>query len=252
MPSLSLVVITKNEERNIARCLDSVPFATEKIVIDSFSTDKTKTMAQSCGAKVIEREFTGFREQKKYGCSVASNDWILILDADEAVSPQLAKEISDAMAVEPTTDAFDIPRRTYHLGRWIRFGGWHPDYQRRLFNKQNVEWQKQELHENLIAKKVTLLSHNILHWGFESLEDQIETNNKYSTMGANELRRKEHSFFVFKLLFKPWGKFIECYIFKLGFLDGLPGFIIAVGAAYSMFLKWAKLWEHDSKRDKAL
>ena len=252
MSKLSLVVITKNEENNIARCLDSVPMASEKIVIDSMSTDKTKTIAESRGAKVILREFKGFREQKQFGCEQAVNDWILILDADEALSPELHKEISGLISSgfsKSNYDAFDIPRRSFHLGRWIKHGGWHPDYQRRLFNKTRAKWDSQEIHENLIARNTHKLKNSILHWVFDDLFDQIETNNRYSTMGANELLRKGKSFSLLKLIFKPWGKFIECYFVKLGILDGIPGFVIAVGAAYSIFLKWAKLWELESKRD---
>ena len=254
MQKISLVVITKNEEKNIARCLSSVTFASEKIVVDSHSTDATQKIAEANGAKVVLKEFKGYREQKEFACSQASNHWILILDADEALSPQLSDELQFLLKQDLKADAFDLPRRTFHLGKWIRYGGWHPDYQRRLFNKNVVSWASQELHENLIAKNVVRLQHPILHWGFVDLKHQIETNNRYSTMGALELKRQGKRFSLIKLISKPWGKFLECYFFKLGILDGLPGFVIAVGAAYSMFLKWAKLWElnaasSDSKRD---
>lgn len=250
MHKISLVVITKNEVKRIKRCFESVPFADEIIVVDSLSTDGTKELAENLGAKVISQEFKGYRFQKELGCKACRNDWVLILDADEALSLDLQRELKQLLDGNLHGDAYEIPRSSFHLGRWIKHGGWHPDFQRRLFHRERVQWADQELHETILANHMHRLRYPILHWGFDDLSDQIETNNRYSSLGALSLERRKKKFRTFYLLLKPWGKFLECYLFKGGFRDGMPGFIIAVGAAYSMFLKWAKLWEIESKRDR--
>jgi glycosyltransferase involved in cell wall biosynthesis len=240
---LSLVIITLNEEANIARCLKSVPFAAEYILVDSLSTDRTVEIAKSLGARVETRPFTGYRDQKQYALSLATGPWVLSLDADEALSPELAIEIQEVLK-NPTHEGYRIPRCSYHLGRWIRHGGWYPDYQNRLFKKEKSSWQGGHVHEYMEIKgSIGTLKHDLYHYVFRDLEDQIDTNNEFSTLGAQELVRQSRPFSTLKLVFKPLGKFIECYIWKRGFLDGPAGFIIALGAAQSLFLKYAKHWE---------
>lgn len=243
MPNLSLVVIAKNEEANIARCLDSVPFAAEKLVLDSGSSDRTVEIARARGARVEFREWRGFYLQKKAATELAKSDWILSLDADEALSPELAAEIKKLLESDPAADAYAMPRISYHLGRWIRHGGWYPDWQVRLFDRRKAAWQAGEIHEKITAAAIVKLKSPIKHWVFTGIADQVETNNRYSTLGATQLQKEGIKFRVWRLILKCKSKFIETYIWKRGFLDGLPGFIIAVGAAYSMFLKHAKLWE---------
>src|SRR5207253_9984017 len=146
---------------------------------------------------------------------------------------------------------YELPRRSYHLGRWINHGGWYPDAQLRLFHRAHSNWSDKVLHEKVQVKSKLRLKQDLLHWVFDSLSDQVITNDKYSTLGANNLAKNRKSFSLLKLIIKPWVKFIECYIIKQGFRDGLPGFIIAVGAAYSMFLRHAKLWELEMKKEKS-
>lgn len=242
--SLSLVVITLNEEKNIERCLKSVPFASEIIVVDSGSQDRTQEIAKSFGAKVFTEKFRGFGAQKNFAAQHTSNDWILSLDADEALSPELAEQIQHVLnSPEEQEDAYSMPRLSFHMGRWIRHGGWYPDRQIRLYNKSRAKWDSQPVHEKIIAARVSKLPGALHHWVFRDLHHQIETNNRYSGLGADRLVEEGWPFSLMKLLFKPWSKFLETYILKRGFLDGMPGFIIAVGAAYSVFLKYAKLWE---------
>ncbi|MFZ4403534.1 MAG: glycosyltransferase family 2 protein, partial [Pseudobdellovibrionaceae bacterium] len=146
----------------------------------------------------------------------------------------------------PSVDAqagYLLPRLSYHLGRWIRHGGWHPDYQLRLFNKKHSQWDGLQVHEKVKVKNQVKLKASILHWVFDNISDQVITNDKYSGLLAQNLSQQQRSFSIFKLITKPISKFIETYFWKRGFLDGLPGLIIAVSAAYSVFLKWAKLWE---------
>lgn len=248
---LSLVVVTLNEEANIERCLRSVPFASDVVVVDSFSTDRTAEIAQNLGAKVIQEKWRGYGPQKAFAVSQAKNDWILSLDADEALSPELQQEILEKFANLNPEVGYEIPRRSYHLGRWINHGGWYPDAQLRLFNRKHSQWSEAALHEKVQVKSKERLSHDMLHWVFEDLSDQVLTNDKYSSLGAGNLANAGKNFSLLKLIFKPWSKFVECYFLKLGFLDGLPGFIIAVGAGYSIFLRHAKLWEIKMRKKKA-
>lgn len=245
---LSLVVITKNEESNIRRCLGSVPFASEFLVVDSFSTDKTCEVAQSLGAKVVQESWKGYGPQKKRATELARYDWILSLDADEALSPELQGEIQQKFDKLDPSVGYEFPRLSFHLGRWIHFGGWHPDWQLRLFNRQFSQWPDSQLHERVQSKSTQRLNHNILHWVFESFSDQVHTNDRYSTLQAQQMFDQGRRFSIVSLIFKPYSKFIELYFFKRGFLDGLAGFMIAVSAGYSAFSKWAKLWELEKKR----
>ncbi len=241
--AISLVVITLNEAHNIERCIRSVPWADEVIILDTFSQDETKTKAEALGAKVFQEEWRGFGKQKARATELAKNDWILSLDADEALSPELAKEIEGLDFNTNVCDAYQIPRLSYYLGRWIRHGGWYPDYQTRLFNRKSAAWTEREVHEAVKFKSSQKLKSCILHYVFNSISEQVRTNDRYSSLGAVELNKKSKKFSLIKLIFKPLSKFLECYILKKGFMDGLPGFIIAIGAGYSVFLKFAKLWE---------
>ncbi len=247
---LSLVVITLNEESKIERCLKSVPFASELVVVDSFSQDKTVEVAQKCGARVVQEKWRGFGPQKAFATEIATHDWVLSLDADEALSPELAQEIYEKFSRLNPQAGYRLPRLSYHLGRWIRHGGWYPDYQMRLFNKKHSQWNTEPLHEKVVVQKVETLKNNLLHWVFSGISDQVKTNDRYSTLGAEQVIKSGKKFSYAKLLLKPFSKFVETYFWKLGFLDGLPGFIISIGAAYSMFLRWAKIWEMTRKTEE--
>jgi glycosyltransferase involved in cell wall biosynthesis len=240
---LSLVVITKNEQKNIERCLRSVPFASEIILVDSGSTDQTCVLAEAAGATVFQKEWMGFGLQKKHATSLARFDWIISLDADEALSPELAAEIQARFEELEADFAYALPRRSFHLGRWICYGGWFPDYQTRIYNRKVNNWSEDPIHEKVRSGKIAYFKNPILHWVFKDLSHQVATNDRYSTLQAQQLDQKGLRFSYFKLLTKPPTKFIECYFLKRGLLDGWPGFMIAVSAAYSVFLKWGKLWE---------
>lgn len=251
---LSVAIICLNEEANLERCLKSVPFANEFVVLDSGSTDRTQEIAKNLGAKVFDEPWRGFRAQKQRAVDLCSNDWILSLDADEALSPEAAWEVERLLSANELDafDGFEFPRLTWNLGRWIRHGGWYPDWQLRLFNRKRASWKGGEnVHERVEAQRVKRLSVDLHHWPFPDHAEQVATNNRYSGLGAKELAAKGKRFSIAKLIFKPYSKFIETYFLKRGFLDGLPGFIISVGAAYSVFLKFAKLWELESKQRKS-
>ncbi len=243
---VSLAIICLNEAQGIERCIRSVPFADDIVVIDSGSTDGTQDIARSLGARVFVEQWRGFRDQKRRATELCAHDWVISLDGDEALSPEAAAEI-ERLLVDPELNQFDgyeFPRLTWNLGRWIRHGGWYPDRQLRLYHRSRANWEGgKHVHERVSAARVKRLRDPLLHWPFPDLAEQVQTNNRYSTLGAQELLRKGQKFSLLRLCLKPWSKFIESYFIKRGFLDGLAGFVIAVGAAYSIFLKYAKLWE---------
>ena len=250
---LSLSIISLNEAKNIERCIRSVPFADEVVVVDSGSIDGTADLARALCARVFVEEWRGFRAQKQRATDLCQNRWVLSLDADEALSPESAKEL-EALLASPeleSNEGYTFPRLSWNLGRWIRHGGWYPDLQLRLYDRERTSWQGgDKVHERVSAKSVKRLTHPIFHYPFPDLAEQVSTNNRYSTLGAEELAARGKRFSILKLIFKPTSKFLETYLIKRGFLDGLPGFIIAVGAAYSVFLKFAKLWETERLSSK--
>jgi len=245
---VSLVIITLNEEAHIERCLKSVPWAKDVVVLDSGSQDSTVDRAKKLGARTFVESFRGFREQKQRATDLAQEDWVLSLDADEALSPELNEEIQGIFrSGTPSANGYETPRLSYHLGRWVRHGGWYPDYQIRLFNRKHCQWVGGHVHERVSGQNIKRLNSPILHWVFKDLADQVDTNNEYSSKGALDLRDRGVRPSLVKMTLKPISKFLETYIWKRGFLDGRSGFIISVGAAYSVFLKFAKLWELDNK-----
>ncbi len=248
---ISLAIITLNEKDNIERCIQSVPFASEIIVLDSGSTDNTLSLAENLGAKTYFEKWQGFYHQKKKATDLTTNDWVLSLDADEALSEKGIQEILELFKNINDHDGYEFPRLSYHLGRWVRYGGWYPDCQLRLFNKNKCHWHNSNVHEHVKGENIERLKNPILHYVFRDLSHQVVTNDRYSTLGTQDLVARGKGVSYFKLFTKPVSKFIECYIFKRGFLDGIPGFIIAVGASYSIFLKFAKLWEYKKIKSKS-
>jgi len=241
---ISATVITYNEEKNIKRCIESLEFVDEIVVVDSLSSDNTCAIAKELGAKVIDQKFLGHIDQKQLAVENATYDWILSLDADEEVSSELKASIVELIKKPLEYDAYEMKRVSFHLGRWIRHGGWYPDKKIRFFNRQKAHWGGYNPHDKVIVNgKVGMLEGDLKHYVFTDLQHNIDTNNSYSSIMAEDLYKKGKKFSYLKLFFKPVGKFLEVYLYKRGFLDGMAGFIIAVGASYSMFLKFAKLWE---------
>lgn len=248
---ISLVIITLNEESNIRRCIESASFVTEVVVLDSGSTDRTQEIAEELGAKFVIEPWQGYAKQKQRAVDLASHDWVLSLDADEALSEEATASILKEF--EKGLDkkiAYEFSRLSFHLGRWIRHGGWYPDRQTRLFNKSSAQWKQSEVHEHILADQKLRLKGDILHYVFRDLAHQVDTNNRYSSLGTEDLLRKGKKYSLFRLLTKPISKFVETYLFKKGFLDGMPGFLIAVSASYSIFLKYAKLYEYQFLQKK--
>jgi glycosyltransferase involved in cell wall biosynthesis len=240
---VSCVIIVKNEEQNITDCLRSASFAEEILVMDSGSTDRTCELARRAGAKVVHQDWLGFGPQKARATELAQFDWIINIDADERISSGLADEIADRWPTLDPQCGYLVPRKSFYLGKWIFHGGWYPDHQLRLYHRKFSHWDSAPIHEKVKSPSTRKLRSPLEHYVFINLQHQVETNNRYSSLQAQELHRRGIKFRWNYLLIKPWIKFVECFFWKRGFQDGLPGFVIAVGAAYSVFLKWAKLWE---------
>lgn len=247
-PPISVTLITLNEEEGIARALKSVQWAEDIVVVDSGSTDGTVAIAKSHGARVIHNPWPGYGQQKNFAQKQAKYDWVLNIDGDEMVPEELAHEIQSVLAEVQSgkrqSSGFRFPRKNFYLGRWIVHGGWYPNYLVRLADRRKAKWSEPHVHEKLEVKgSVETLNQSLHNYSFSSIQDQIHTNLRFSRLGSEELRRKGRDASLLKMIFKPMGKFIETYFIKRGFLDGLPGFIISVNAAHSMFLKYAYLCE---------
>jgi glycosyltransferase involved in cell wall biosynthesis len=253
-PPVSVTIITLNEEKNIPHAIKSVSWAEEVIVVDSGSSDRTVEIAKELGARVIFNPWKGYGQQKNFAQKQASHDWILNIDADEIIPHELALEIQQTLIrvreEDRDTRGFYFPRKTFYLGRWIQHGGWYPNHLVRLSHRQYSSWTEPSVHEELqVTGKVEGLITPLHHFAFSSIQDQILTNLRFSELGSQDLKKTGQQASIGRLIFKPIGKFIETYFIKRGFLDGLPGFIISVNAAHSMFLKYAYLSEADIRNE---
>jgi glycosyltransferase involved in cell wall biosynthesis len=240
---LSVVLISLNEQDNIARALRSVSWADEILVYDSGSTDRTMEIAKNMGAKVVQGAWQGFGKTKQAATDLASHDWVLSIDCDEEVTGALASEFHKKFPELNPQCVYKLPRSSFYLGTWIRHGGWFPDYQGRLFNRKFARWNQAEIHEKVEAVTEDFLASNLNHYVFRNVEHQVNTNNRYSSLLAKQMHKSGKSFNWFHFLTKPGVKFFENYFLKLGILDGWAGFVIARNSAYSVFLKWTKLRE---------
>ena len=255
MPGLSVVIITFNEENNIGRCIDSVKqVADEVIVLDSYSTDKTLEIATSKGAKIHQQIFAGYGEQKNDALKLATHDLVLTLDADEALDSILTREILHEKK-SPSYDGYSMNRCTNYCGRFIRHGSWYPDIKIRLFNKKMGKWSNARIHEKIEmipASKIKHLRGDILHYSFNSIAEHVAQNNTFSSISAQFMFDRGRRTNLFKLLLNPSWAFMLSYIFRLGFADGLYGFIIAVNISHLTFLKHAKLLTLQLSKNKSV
>lgn len=240
--SLSILLITFNEEKNIKRCLDSCSFADEVILVDSYSQDKTLEIAKKYPqVKIYQNPFKNHGQQKNHALSLATSTWIFNLDADEEISPELQASILKVVNGSNQSCLYQVNRLTQYCGKWIKYGGWHPDFVSRLGKREEVQWSEPFLHEKLFSQKEKTpevkLSGLLYHYSFPTLASQVLTNLKFAQQDAQKYQNTSLLALIFKFIFKPPFKFIECYLIKKGFLDGFFGFLIAVNAAYSMYLK---------------
>ena len=243
LPSLSVTVITKNEAHNIEACLRSVAFADEVIVLDSGSTDATVELAVSMGAKVSERmDWAGFGIQKNRALALATSEWVLSIDADERVPPELQEEIRAVMK-DPQFDAYSLPRLSSYCGQYMRHSGWHPDRITRLFRRPAACFSEDPVHEKILfAGQVGRLNFQLLHESFLDLEAVLDKTNRYSTAGAQSLFQKGMSASVGKALGHGLWAFARTYFLRLGFLDGRLGLVLAISNAEGTYYRYLKLW----------
>jgi len=244
---ISVTIITLNEEKNLKKTLVALQgWADEIIVVDSGSTDKTQEIAKSFKAKFLVNTWQGYGQQKNFAQSQTSNPWVLNIDADEVLTDQIKNEIDQNLqnADREQVSGYSIARKSFYVGRWIKYGGWYPSRVVRLAKKTSSKWTESPVHEELVVQgTVKKLQSPLDHYTFHSIKDQVLTNVRYATQGGEALSLRGKKANLFLLVFKPIGKFVETYFLKLGFLDGTRGFIISVNAAHSMFLKYASLYE---------
>ena len=245
---ISVVVITRNEERSIQKCLEGVKWADEIIVVDSFSGDRTAEIAGAFGAKVFQKKFEGYGSQKNYAVEKASNEWILSVDADEVVTAGLKDEILETIKNPSKCAAFKIPRKLYFQGRLMKRGGCSPDYQMRLFKKGAAKFDLEPVHERLLFDGPTgKLKNSIIHYSYENLTDYFERFNRYTSLDAVKRRQKGARAELWHRVV-PFHKFISMYFLKLGFLDGRQGLDWAVLCAFYDIVKFMKLRELEDEK----
>jgi glycosyltransferase involved in cell wall biosynthesis len=242
--TISAVLITKNEEAHIGRALRSVEFADEVVVLDGESTDGTVEVCRAAGARVELKPWGGFVAQKNAVTEMAAGDWVLSLDADEEVTPELRAEILRVVSDPGGREGFLIPRKNHYLGRWIRHCGWYPDHQLRLWRRGRGRWVGGSVHEHVeVDGSFGRLSAALNHFSYDSIAAHLERMNRYAGLIARDrFEQGKRAGFAGLLFAAPW-QFFRIYFLRAGFLDGLPGLIVSAMGAYYAFLKKAKLWE---------
>lgn len=243
---ISACVISYNEERKIRRCLESLRWCEEIVVLDSFSTDRTMEIAREFTGRVYQHEWLGYVGQRNLARSLATHRWILFLDSDEEVSPELRREIQTEFQRGPPANVagYEFPRMVYYLGRWIRHGEWYPDVKLRLFDKTRGRTEGEEPHDRVVVSgHVRRLSGALWHYTYDDVEDHVVTLNRFSTISSRQKFVEEKPFLWSDMLFRPFFRFLRGYLLRGGFLDGSHGFMVAVLASFGAALKYIKLWE---------
>ncbi len=241
-------MIVYNEESNIRELCESIKWVDEIVIVDSFSSDLTKEIASEFTDKIFDYEFKGYKDKHEFADSKTSGDWILWMDADERVTPELRAEIEALKARNDLPDGFEMPRKTWFAGRWIKYSGWYPDYQMRLYRKEASYWDGVAPHETArVRGKVERLNGHILHYTKKDLSEYHRTVDSYTTLAAGALERSGRGSSRSAMFFNAIAGFLRAYILKQGFRDGVPGLIIAMFTGYGVFLKYAKLWERKEK-----
>lgn len=260
---ISAFVICYNEESEIEDCLSTLDFCDEVVVIDSFSTDRTVELCEATGARVIQRDWPGYRAQKAFGLSATEHGWVLNIDADERVSPELRADILkvlqrkwlirngelNAQSDEP--DGYEVNRVVFYLGRWWRKGGWYPEYRVRFFRKEKVEWGGTDPHEKpIVDGPISRLSGELQHYTYRSLDEQIRRLHAHATIAAQEEAKRNREVGLRHLLLNPLVRMFKFYVSKRGYREGTAGIIVAIMEGFYTFVKYAKLWEISHSRQE--
>lgn len=248
MIQISAVIITYNEEKNLGRCLQSLKgIADEIVVVDSISTDQTIAIAQQFGAKIVQQPFLGYGAQKNFANEQATHDWILSLDADEALTPELQQSVLKVKSNHQYS-VYRLARLTNYCGKWIKHCGWYPDKKIRLFNRTKGNWQGEQIHEHWEPydknEPIGMLSGDLLHYSYYTLSDHIKQIEKFTELSAHEAVSRGKDCNIIKVWLGPKWVFFSDYIIKLGFLDGYSGYLVCKFAAYAAFVKYSKIRQY--------
>ncbi len=241
---LSVAIITWNEEERLRACLESVAWTDEIVVVDAESADKTVVIAREFTDRVWIRPWPGFAAQKNFALEQATGDWVLSLDADERVTPELRGEIERVLRAPDAAEGYAIPRKNFFWGAWVRHGGLYPDWQVRLFRRGRGEFVAHPVHESArVRGRVARLARPLLHESYRSLEEFVLRSNRYSTLAAHQWLAGGRRIRLPDLVFRPLARFVSMYLLKGGFLDGWRGLSLAMLYAHYVFLRAAKVWE---------
>jgi (heptosyl)LPS beta-1,4-glucosyltransferase len=250
---ISASIIVRNEEENVAAVCETVAWADEVVIVDSDSQDRTVEIARRYSDKVFNHPFRGYKDKHEFADAQTTGDWIFWIDADERVTPELRAAIDRLRERDPATlpDGFRIARSTRYLGQWIRHSGWYPDYQMRLYRKSASYWDGVSPHETArVRGRVETLSGELLHYTKRDLSEHHRVLDEYTTLAAEYHYKNNRRVHAIDLFVLPVAAFIRTYVLKQGFRDGVPGLIIAMFTAYSVFLKFAKVWERNIVKQK--
>lgn len=246
---ISASIIVFNEEENIVELCETVSFCDEIVIVDSSSTDETVELARRYTDKIFQREFQGYKDKHEFADSKTTGDWILWIDADERITPELRQSIENLKKhnEKDLPDGFQIARKTFYLRRWIKHSGWYPDYQMRLYRKEASYWDGVSPHETArVRGKIEKLDGEFLHYTKNSLSEHHRVTDNYTTLAAEYKFKQGEKVGAAGIFFNSIAAFIRTYILKQGFRDGVQGLIIAMFTAYSVFLKYAKVWEKNN------
>lgn len=243
-PGLSVVIVTHNADRTLARCLESIRWADEIIVVDDGSTDETVSIARAATQHVLYRPWTGYADQKNFAVEQATRAWVLILDADESVSEELRRDIARVLDTDPPLAGYDIPRLEHYFGRPIRYAVGYPHWQRRLFRRGHGRLQARRVHETLdVDGDVGQLHGTLIHHSNETVSGYLEKLNRYTSLEAEDLANQVARVTWRDLVLRPPGYFVHCFIRHRGYRDGLAGLIVSFMLAFYLFVVWVKVWE---------
>jgi glycosyltransferase involved in cell wall biosynthesis len=244
VPGLTATVITLNESAHLAAALQSVSWADEIVVVDSQSTDATVEIARRFTDRVVIRDWPGYIAQKNFAASIASHDWILSLDADERVTPELAAEIQALLTSAPPAAGYRVPRVSHYLGRWIRSTDWYPDPQMRLYDRRRAQWTGRLVHESVaVDGPVGRLSADLQHYPYRDVSHHLATIDRYTSLAARQMFEDGRRAGALELALHPPAALLRNYVLRGGFRDGTVGLIVSILNSYYVYLKFAKLWE---------
>jgi len=250
MPRLSVTVIALNQEAHISECLVSVSFADEIVVVDTGSTDRTVELARTYTDRVLQADWQGFGRTKNYALDQARGDWVFSLDTDERVPPALKDEILAVVAADGPLNGYRVPRKNYFCGRWIRHLGWYPDYTLRLFRRDRGRFRDREVHEEVVVDgPVGTFQTPLEHFSYRSVSEYVTRMDRYARLAAQELAKAGRRPYPGELFYRPFFSFLHLYFIRRGFLEGAPGYALAVLMSMYKFLKYYYLRELSRGRD---